>query len=101
MKYFLKLGVSSENDIPVIVPNWDTTPRLGKKAVILHNSNPAFFRKHVKEALAKVSHKAFEHRIIFLKSWNEWAEGNYLEPDLKFGKAYLEVIRDENCSYKI
>jgi hypothetical protein len=36
-----------------------------------------------------------ERKIIFLKSWNEWAEGNYREPDQKFWKAYLEVISDE------
>lgn len=35
-----------------------------------------------------------ENKIIFIKSWNEWAEGNHLEPDLKFGRQYLEVVRD-------
>ena len=39
--------------------------------------------------------KAPEHRIILLKSWNEWAEGNYVEPDLKWGRGYLEAIRRE------
>ena len=39
--------------------------------------------------------KAPEHRIILLKSWNEWAERNYVEPDLKWGRGYLEAIRRE------
>lgn len=34
-------------------------------------------------------------RLLFVKSWNEWAEGNHLEPDLKFGCGYLDVIREE------
>lgn len=34
-------------------------------------------------------------QIIFLKSWNEWGEGNYMEPDLKFGKGYIKALRNE------
>jgi hypothetical protein len=48
-----------------------------------------------------VENKETEHKIIFLKSWNEWGEGNYMEPDSVFGKQYLESLRqavvvDEN-----
>ena len=38
-------------------------------------------------------HKPWERRIVFLKSWNEWAEGNYMEPDLKFGRGNLEALQ--------
>ena len=31
--------------------------------------------------------------IVFLKSWNEWGEGNYMEPDLKYGKKYIETLK--------
>ncbi len=39
-----------------------------------------------------VSGKEQEDRLIFLKSWNEWAEGNYMEPDLKFGRGYIRAL---------
>jgi len=96
MKYFLMPGPSPVNEYPAIIPNWDSTPRLGYKGVVLHNSTPELFRKHVTETLNKVKTKPYDRRIVFLKSWNEWAEGNYIEPDLRFGKAYLEVIKDGN-----
>jgi len=79
-----------------VIPNWDNTPRSGTNGVVFHNSNPELFRIHLKEAIDRVGHKEKEKRIVFIKSWNEWAEGNHLEPDLKFGRAYLEVIKDEN-----
>jgi len=94
-QHFLKPGVSPIDEIPAIVPNWDSTPRLGKDGTVIYGSTPNLFREHVKEALAKVIYKPADQRILFVKSWNEWAEGNYLEPDLRNGSAYLEVLRDE------
>jgi lipopolysaccharide biosynthesis protein len=83
------------NDVyPSIIPNWDHSPRSGKSGHILHNSNPAAFKKHVKDVLKTVKNKPKEQQIVFIRSWNEWAEGNYMEPDIKFGKQYLEALRD-------
>ncbi|MBQ9364008.1 MAG: glycoside hydrolase family 99-like domain-containing protein, partial [Bacteroidaceae bacterium] len=48
----------------------------------------------MEKALELVKNKQDEHKILFLKSWNEWAEGNYVEPDLRFGHGYLDAIRD-------
>ena len=42
----------------------------------------------------RIREKPDEDQIIFLKSWNEWAEGNYMEPDLKWGKGYIEALRE-------
>lgn len=92
--------LTNENDrtlevIPTIIPNWDHTPRSGKEGHVLHDSQPKYFAKNIKETLKNISHKPLEKRIIFLKSWNEWAEGNYMEPDLKWGKGYLEALKEE------
>ena len=84
-----------ENVYPTILPNWDRSARSGKKANIYHHSTPELFRRHLQEAIAIVKDKQPEHRILFLMSWNEWAEGNYVEPDLKYGRQYLEVIHSE------
>ncbi|MDC0371986.1 glycoside hydrolase family 99-like domain-containing protein [Flavobacteriaceae bacterium] len=95
MKYFLKNKISPKDEYPSIVPNWDTTARLQEKACILHGSTPELFGKHVEEVFNSIKQKQDEDKIVFLKSWNEWAEGNYIEPDTKFGRQYLEVLKNK------
>ncbi len=80
---------------PCVIPNWDNTPRSGVRGFVFHNSTPELFRIHLKEAIAQVYEMPNDKKVVFVKSWNEWAEGNYLEPDQKFGKAFLEVIKEE------
>lgn len=87
--------VASPLDYPVVLSNWDNTPRRGRRGFVIKGSTPQLFRRHLRDALASVAHRPPEHRIVFLKSWNEWAEGNYVEPDQRFGAAYLEAIRCE------
>ena len=82
-------------DYPLVLPNWDNTPRSGTRGVVIYNSTPELFRKHLQEAFSRVAVRVPEERIVFIKAWNEWAEGNYLEPDQKWGHDYLEVIREE------
>jgi hypothetical protein len=79
---------------PTIIPNWDHSPRSGREGHIFTNSTPEAFKIHVKSVLNTVKDKTWQHQIIFLKSWNEWAEGNYIEPDLKYGRRHLEALRE-------
>ena len=83
-----------ENVYPTLMPQWDRTPRAGIKTNPLTNSTPEKFEKTIDTALSLIKDKQPEHQILFLKSWNEWGEGNYVEPDLKFGHGYLDAIRN-------
>ncbi len=101
MKFFSGKVDSSSDVYPTIIPNWDHTPRTGKKGTLLNNSTPDLFKKHVQRVFQDLSHKKEEDRIVLIKSWNEWAEGNYLEPDLKFGRKYLEALKAATDELKI
>ena len=83
------------NFLPDIMSNWDNTPRCGRRGYVLEGSTPELFRIVLKKAIEQVSGKRKEEKIIFIRSWNEWAEGNYLEPDTKFGRGYLKAIKEE------
>ena len=93
-KYFTGIEDSQLNCYPSLIPNWDHSPRSGRKGHIFAHSNPEAFKKHAKAVFATIMEKPKDQRIVFLKSWNEWAEGNYIEPDLKFGRGYLEALKE-------
>jgi len=92
-KFFIGESDSLEYCYPTIIPNWDHSPRSGRNGHILVKETPDLFCKHVKEAVKVVDKKEAQHKLIFLKSWNEWAEGNYMEPDLKHGRGFLEALK--------
>ena len=54
---------------------------------------PEYFYEMACDALDAVKDKPEEEQIIILKSWNEWGEGNYMEPDLKYGHGYIEALK--------
>ena len=81
--------------ILTITPNWDHTPRSGKGGFVLKNSTPEVFREHVKSILELTREKGSNDNLVILKAWNEWGEGNYVEPDLKYGRSFLNVLQEE------
>lgn len=80
------------NVYPTLIPNWDRTPRTREDSIYV-DSTPEVFGKLAARALDLVKDKPEERRIIFLKSWNEWGEGNYMEPDRQYGRGYIEALR--------
>ncbi len=93
IKGFFAPEDSWNNIFPSVYSQWDRSPRVGNDEGIYVNSTPENFEQHLRDALNVVKDKDMDHRIIFLRSWNEWAEGNYVEPDLKYGHGYLDAIR--------
>lgn len=81
------------NTIPVVAPNWDHSPRSGNNAIILKKCEPCYFKKLLESAENYVKDTPNKERVIIIKSWNEWGEGNHLEPDLKYGKQHLEALK--------
>ena len=92
-RHFIAEEDIEENIIPTIITGWDHSPRSGEKALILTEYTPYHFRDHIKEVFNMISRK--KNKYCFVKSWNEWAEGNHLEPDLKYGLEFLKVLKEE------
>ena len=79
---------------PCLTHAWDNTPRSGQNGVVLNHATPELFHRVLDSAIDALEHREPERRLVFLKSWNEWAEGNHLEPDLRFGTEFLEAIAE-------
>jgi hypothetical protein len=93
--FFSNLCFSYKNAFPSIIPNWDHSPRSGRKGSVMLKSSPIKFQKTLHRMVNLLQNKKYDERFIFIKSWNEWAEGNYLEPDKKYGYQWLDAIKNE------
>lgn len=98
---YLKICEASISEIdelpmvyPSILPNWDHTPRSGKNGWVLTNTSPAVFKSVAKKICSLKNSDGTSQSFIFLKSWNEWGEGNYMEPDMKFHKGYITALHE-------
>ena len=78
---------------PCIIPNYDHSPRSGNRFIIIHNSLPKYFGNLCKYVFEKESVRNHSENLVFIKAWNEWGEGNYLEPDLKYGHGYIDELK--------
>ncbi|HKM54267.1 MAG TPA: glycoside hydrolase family 99-like domain-containing protein, partial [Isosphaeraceae bacterium] len=77
---------------PSCFVGWDNTARRGRDAIVMVDSSPQIFRGQLTQMANSVLHKHPQERVVFINAWNEWAEGMYLEPDVKFGHEYLRAV---------
>ena len=89
-----------DNVFPTLVPNWDHTPRSGSSGLVFTDAEPKYFKKHVLDVLDHIKDKPKEKQICILKSWNEWGEGNYIEPDRKYGLGYIDALKEALDEFK-
>jgi len=79
--------------IPCVLVSWDNSPRRAEKAIIFQNCDPQSFGRVLERRLRNWAMTSPSTDLFFLNGWNEWAEGNHLEPDQKFGLGYLKELR--------
>lgn len=78
---------------PGVTPSWDNSARRKKNAFIIADSTPEAYEYWLSETLRRIKDRPESQQLVFINAWNEWAEGNHLEPDQKFGRGYLEATR--------
>ncbi len=92
--YRMSLPKSSYKLFPAVSPNFDNSPRReGQVYTAFKGSTPMLYGKWLKSTLNNFTPYSEEENFVFVNAWNEWAEGNHLEPDLKWGRKYLEETK--------
>lgn len=87
--------------IPCVCPGWDNSPRRERDATIFINSTPEKYEAWLREVVNRIrsnatraaSDEVSPDSLVFIDAWNEWAEGNHLEPCQRWGHQYLEATR--------
>jgi hypothetical protein len=80
---------------PNVSVGWDDTPRFpakGETNVIHYNNSPESFAAYLQKAREYAEAHPDQPRLITLFSWNEWVEGGYLLPDMRWNFGYLEAV---------
>ncbi len=92
---------SAGPSIRTVLVRWDNSPRRGARGIVMTGSTPAAFGTELRAELARPDWNNSGTDLLFLNAWNEWAEGNYLEPDEEFGHAFLEEVRDALAAHDL
>jgi lipopolysaccharide biosynthesis protein len=92
---FSSRAQSGYTRFPGVSPGWDNTARRQDNGYCFENSSPEKFQAWLESAIECTRIQNYgDERIVFVNAWNEWAEGAYLEPDRRFGHAYLEAVKN-------
>lgn len=77
------------------MPSWDNTARRQDVSYVFQNASPGAFQAWLEKLFDETRAQNFgDERLVFINAWNEWAEGAHLEPDERFGRGWLEAVRN-------
>ena len=95
-EYADKVTLSMKNAdkvMPCVMPNFDHSPRSKERGFIFTGDCPEKWASLLYRTCKMCENRDPENNVIFIKAWNEWGEGNYLEPDRRFGRRFLDETR--------
>lgn len=86
-----------------VTPMWDNSARRGLRATVYTGSHPRLYEQWLTSVVRSTrKERAGDEKLVFINAWNEWGEGCHLEPDLRWGRAYLEATRRAlSCSQAV
>lgn len=87
-----KCEKSKDHVLPCVVSNFDHSPRSKGEACVLTRQTPSEYISLLEKVVQLSSRQQSGRPLVFIKSWNEWGEGNYLEPDMEFGDEYIQAM---------
>lgn len=78
-----------------VVPMWDNTARKNNKGNVYYGSTPELYEQWLLDIIKEINRRNdLDDNMVFINAWNEWGEGAYLEPDARYGYAYLQATRN-------
>lgn len=90
--YINSPSVSIETNYPLFkgaMTYFDNTARKIYTGAELFSISPSLYQKWLSNSIA-----VSKTDQVFITAWNEWAEGMHLEPDSKYGYAYLQATKN-------
>lgn len=101
VEYKCNQPLPSYKQFPCVSPGWDNSPRRKKSFMAFKGNTPFLFAKWLDNVITRYPSYSKDENLVFINAWNEWAEGNHLEPDIKWGRKFLEatkkVIEKNHC----
>lgn len=87
---------TSEKTFKTVFPSWDNSARKAYSGALVFNKmSPDLYKSWLKDCIDWTKkNNTKDEQFVFINAWNEWAEGAYLEPDQKYGYAYLKATAE-------